>query len=990
MSIEGTVDCPIEILGGLVTNVAASDLPHGVSSDCQDMQFAIGSAKTRPGVTFLYTLAGNPTVNSLATYETLAEIPRFVSLDSLGVLRKDVNPGGALTPIFSGILPNSFFKSASLFGRQYFAFGNGQNGTDIPRQYDDTNFDRISQCGPGAAPSATDEVLSFAIAATPGGLISYVALTTIAAPNGLVESGNLVVVTLTAPMPVQLKAGDNVIISGGAVGYNGTFPIGSILNPTQFTYVNPTSGLAGSGAANVTIGLVEVTTATPHSFVKGMSVAITGAANGAYNATWPVRSIDSGTTLTISVAAVPGLIGAAPSGNGNIAAAGNIPTGLHQLSVIFVTRNGYYTKPAPPNSWTAGGGKRAIVTNIPTGPPNVIARVLCFTGVNGASFYHLGPTGITLFSSSMYIADNVTTQLTVDFSDGILLLGTLDDPLFNQTVLPPVAGVIDYSNRLLGWGEQGNLQSFLNLSFDGGFALVAQGILPLGWAPDAALFTGGGQASVLGFPVVFGDAYTILGDGVTAIRGRMTQGAQVNYLGNPIIAPNTAYTVKARIARNAALVQGTVHIHLFSASLGLDAGIDVTAAQAGLAYGVFTAPITLGLAVPPADLVIRVYADGTPTAAGVFGIDEIEIYPTNAQFNNSNIRASKGQLNTQGQESYDSQTGLLEYNLNDGQSVRTCFKIRERLYIVKEHSFGGTQDDGVSEPALWPILDVSKKVGTPSVNGVGIGEDWVVIVHRTGLYIFWGGEVLKISEEIQPTWDTINWLYGYLISVTVDTRRRRIYISAPFGAATQPNKTLVLDYHDVGSDASAIAANPPIHLTYTGAKRAFDRARKWCPWTISANSVAQIEQANGQTQIYFGSNDATGNINQLDDTGTIFTDNGVQIPSYYTTSFLPDRETKQGLQLSAHRNGFQYMTTFSQGVGMLGITVYLASLSNAIALNPQALVNPASKDIEIGLNQLTERMAVKFSNSGAGQWFDLQNMVLNVKTDPWAVVRGGN
>ena len=124
------------------------------------------------------------------------------------------------------------------------------------------------------------------------------------------------------------------------------------------------------------------------------------------------------------------------------------------------------------------------------------------------------------------------------------------------------------------------------------------------------------------------------------------------------------------------------------------------------------------------------------------------------------------------------------------------------------------------------------------MNGVGIGEDWAVIAHRTGLYLYWGGEVLKISEEIQPTWDTINWQFGSTIAVTVDTRRRRIYICAPFGADTRPTKTLVLDYHDVGADASAIAANPPIHLTYAGTKKAFDRARKWCPWTYPANSVA--------------------------------------------------------------------------------------------------------------------------------------------------------
>jgi len=285
--IVDTIDVSIEVFGGLDTDLAPSDLPHGVSPDCQDLQFTIGSVKTRPGVTALYTLPGGPSFNYLKTFFNLQEVQRLLSLDSLGNFRTDNPPGGALSVIFGDIIPGAFAKSASLFAREYIAFSNGTVGLDMPRQYDDTYFDRVSQVGPGAAPTVAD-----------------------------------------------------------------------------------------SGAA------------------------------------------------------------------------GNISAGLHMLSVIFVTRSGYYTNPAPPTSWTAAGGNKAAVTNIPVGPPNVIARVLTFTASAQASFYHLGPQGATLPNSNMYIADNFTTSLTVDFTDGTLLLGTLDDPLFDQIVLPPVAGTIDYSSRL--------------------------------------------------------------------------------------------------------------------------------------------------------------------------------------------------------------------------------------------------------------------------------------------------------------------------------------------------------------------------------------------------------------------------------------------------------------------------------------------------------------------------------------------------------------
>ena len=60
-------------------------------------------------------------------------------------------------------------------------------------------------------------------------------------------------------------------------------------------------------------------------------------------------------------------------------AAGNISPGVHQCSVVFVTRQGYWTAPSPPVSWNAAGGQKVNVTNIPIGPSNVVQRLLAFT-----------------------------------------------------------------------------------------------------------------------------------------------------------------------------------------------------------------------------------------------------------------------------------------------------------------------------------------------------------------------------------------------------------------------------------------------------------------------------------------------------------------------------------------------------------------------------------------------------------------------------------
>ena len=113
-------------------------------------------------------------------------------------------------------------------------------------------------------------------------------------------------------------------------------------------------------------------------------------------------------------------------------ATGTISPGVHQCSVIFVTRQGYWTAPSPPVSWTAAGAKQVNVTNIPTGPSNVVQRLLAFTGSGGANFYQVPAT--------MTINDNTTTSLVVDFTDTILLTGMSMDYLFSQIELPEPAG----------------------------------------------------------------------------------------------------------------------------------------------------------------------------------------------------------------------------------------------------------------------------------------------------------------------------------------------------------------------------------------------------------------------------------------------------------------------------------------------------------------------------------------------------------------------
>src|SRR5277367_5070221 len=145
MTTAGSQDAPIEIFGGLVSDMSPADLPHGVSPSCQDVVFSNGGVETRPGQQTLFgPLAGNPTINYLKTYETPATTLRTMALDANGVLYKETTPG-TLASIATGLAPNSYANSTTLFGREYLAISDGRTGNDLPRQYDDTNFDRVSR-----------------------------------------------------------------------------------------------------------------------------------------------------------------------------------------------------------------------------------------------------------------------------------------------------------------------------------------------------------------------------------------------------------------------------------------------------------------------------------------------------------------------------------------------------------------------------------------------------------------------------------------------------------------------------------------------------------------------------------------------------------------------------------------------------------------------------------------------------------------------------
>lgn len=977
MSYLGYQVMKLDKFGGLNTLLDATNLPVFASPDTQDTEFLPGLVRTRPGLTSLFTaLSGNPTVNYLKSYITPTQIARALALDSLGFFYKE-NPFGTL--VQAGTIENVgvYGNSVSLFGREYLAVGNGKFGTSIPRQFDDTNFDRVSQGGPGQAPSAGDESIVSTIAVGPGGASQTAAATIAAGPIGLTESSNIVTLTMAAanPVPTFAKVGDPITVAGaGVAGYNGSWTIYAILSvpgasPGKLQYLCTNINLAASGGGTVAFSESTITFTANHAFVAGESILIAGVGVAGYNGTWAVRTVLNATQIVVYVATT----GLAASGGGTATAVGNIAAGVHLISVMFVTRQGYVTAPAPPAQWTATGGKRVIVSNIPIGPPNIVSRILIFTAAGGKSFFY--STGDPLiFSSNMVIGDNTTTTATVDFSDAILLSGVVADPFFELLELGECSGVTQYFSRLFWWGERNKINNFNNLTFDGGFkAVVGGGNCPLGWTPDATNFRNAGGTTVN--PVIWGGGYQIVGDGVNAIVGMITQSAAFDFSGTKILFPSIAYSVRVWLSKQFTPTQGNLVVEIFSPTAGSlgTFSTPIVSAPSGSGgpgtYQEFSGALLTAQTTIPTDVLLRVYTNGTFNAAAVL-IENIEIYPTARPYNTTLVRASK----VEDPESYDGLTGFLDVALSNGQAVRCGYVRRNNLYFVKERSLYVTQDDGVNEPNQWTIQEVSQKVGTLSVRGVGFGDEWEIIAGIDGAYYFDGSEPQKISQEIQPTWDSINWSLGHLVDVKVDTKRKRVYFAVPLGAsATANNRILTLDYTDGFGDP-----NPTNTVNIAGV------GRKWAPWLIAANSMNFILRSDGSQQLWFGNGTglaaATGKIYQLDPTGTIFSDDGAAINSYWQSGYFQD----------AGRLMFGPLVANVIGVGALSLVLRKGDQGWLTNLRSWTLPANGFRNMERMLNIETERLALRFGTNAVGANFSLQGLQLYARESVWAPLRGIN
>lgn len=739
------------------------------------------------------------------------------------------------------------------------------------------------------------------------------------------------VVTVITSAPHNLSVGTFVTIADcpGDQTFKGSFAVNFIANSTQFTYIQAGADATVAGA-NLTTLIVSwplPNTATPTLFeVIEAPTATTfqiplAYSNGswnnglltiAWNGSFFVDSVPSSTTFTYkSIGPSITTLG----GVGTVTPNGQIAPGTHQMQVLFQTRNGYVTKPSPPVSFFANGGQYLSVTNIPVGPPNVVARILAFTGAEGAFFFYIPVPAVSngeQISTSTQVGDNTSTSVVLDFSDQTLFSGLAiskaGNRLANQIVLDSALGFGLFGDRLITWGQRNTVDNLLNMGFDGG----SIGLQITGWT-GSGLLTLGHFSEGVGAP-------------------HLSQSFYRDAYGAPIALPNVKYRARAWMSLSGCVVT------ISSASSGFSTTATLVRGPGGWGEAAFTLPTQNLL---PSDLKL------TLTSSGI--VDHLSISYDARPFL---INAMLGSY-VNNPEAFDGVSG--EFGVEDTRQVMGAAVIRGLLYVLTQDPAGrlhSIQANATTEPVGWESNAVAEVSGALSSFGITIsqandateggGEEWMAWASVSGPRIFNGQEPYKIGQEIQPSWsgDADRGFPGINIGAYLtiwalnDPTSKRVYFGLPLGMdATAPNKIYHMDYKGLSS-AYEIAEATPMSVGGRGIMGQRENARKWGPWNYQTNGAALMyREAGGPlVPVFFTGNGffpgsvagGTGNVCTL--TG-IQDDTGNFDPYYFTYAFTGE-EIEQGLGLGGQRKLLQYLQWATKGQGTLKVTIYPNTMSN--------------------------------------------------------------
>ncbi len=835
---------------------------------------------------------------------------------------------------------------------------------------------------PAASPVVTE------IDFVPGEFVIVVAPTaeSVATLTSVTRAGGIVVFQTTAAH--KLQAGASVIISGtGNATIDGVvYTVASVTGTQTFTALQAAMDVVYSGTGDVAINWpfasqqFEIVAAPgPDIFQIRISYSngtwTSGEVHFPWDGTFYVASVPNPTTFTYQQYGPDDFNTMYP---GTVTPKGQAAPGKHQMQIIYLTRQGYTTIPSPPVKFIANGDQYLSVTNIPIGPPNIVARILAFTGADGSNFFYIPvPAQVNgqVVSTATQINDNTTTSVVLDFGDPTLFAGlaidTIGNDLASQMILDSALGFGFYGSRLIAYGMRNRIQSLLGMSFDSG-AFPTNLTLPTGWTASGSGQGGSIAAGHYGRGWQFGGG------------GSISQSFYLDGYGAPIGTPNTKYTFRAWLKG----VGATATLTISSATTGFSSTATITGTSATGSWleALFSLPM------PPA-IPIDMKLSLTGTGAGL--IDEMSVIFQDNPYLDRVLFGSYVN-NPEGFDGISGKFGPVE----DTHKIMDIGVIRGTLYMLTRDPAGrlhSSVNNGTTEPAGWTVTEVGTMCGALSTFGSAIsqgddatgagGEQWWAWASQTGARIFGGDQPWKISQEIQipgvnqPGWSDIVLDAATTIWCLNDPTQRRIYFGLPVGTvgspevdASAPTVIYHVDYKDLDT-AYEIAQASPYRSGGRGMQAPYT-ARKWTPWHRPMNSAAIMTRGdNLQLPVFMGGNgqapgDAEGYGNVYLLASQCSDDDYGQFYPYYTTYFFINHELEAVLSLGAQRKLLQFVQFVAQiptespsTTGHIVMTIYQNNLTNPwpIAFT-RNLKHEQDFDIETpGGNPEAQRFALKFA-----------------------------
>lgn len=492
-----------------------------------------------------------------------------------------------------------------------------------------------------------------------------------------------------------------------------------------------------------------------------------------------------------------GAPGSAPTlaESGTASAGTGLLAGKHSCAVVFVNEFGDYSGWSPVTSAVFAGGKKTSIT-VPLGPVGTVQRIIGITPADDARSF--------MYTEKTIINENTTaTAITIDISEEEILKSELSISRWLTSFIPwnPL-GCVAFQERLLLWGSRATLQpsvvfdpivdplvlqnvGFRNLSFDGGFA----GNIPNGWSSSGSGHAVGGGASTEPF---YSRCFRITGDNSTLTRGAISQTVRNNSL---YLRPSARYGV-AIMMKSPIATPGVIRVDL----TGVTSGnlIERFEFPCGTDADGNWLQATLEMASVVANDEKSIKLDVSWVGAVVMGssnyVDlKLALYDADDHQNLHSIYASdSGKAGT-----FVGETCTISVGPDDGEGIRSVFRLRDFLYGAKERSLYAITSATDGEPSIWSASSIDPLGGTPSTDGVACDDRVAFVANRDGAFLFDGASATCLSDDIEQLWRSAYWLNGHRAIVAHDRAKKIVRFALPMAADTHgASLLLTLDYKE--------------------------------------------------------------------------------------------------------------------------------------------------------------------------------------------------